>query len=123
VHYKLFNLVGATGYAGYAAAHGKWTTFVVGPPMLLELVAAIILVKHWPFFTPLVTQREAWAGLVLVGIIWLSTALLQVPQHNILARGFDANAYRLLLLTNWLRVFAWTARSGLVLLWAARLMR
>jgi hypothetical protein len=48
-------------------------------------------------------------------VIWLSTLLLQVPQHNTLGAGFDDAAHRTLVLTNWLRTAAWTLRSLLVL--------
>ncbi|HEX2205610.1 MAG TPA: hypothetical protein VHG91_20025 [Longimicrobium sp.] len=50
-------------------------------------------------------------------MVWLSTALLQVPMHGRLERGFDAAAHRRLVATNWVRTVAWTAR-GVLLLWS-----
>jgi hypothetical protein len=38
-----------------------------------------------------------------------------VPQHAVLARGFDADAHASLVTTNWVRTVAWSAR-GLMLL-------
>ena len=43
-------------------------------------------------------------------------AFLSVPQHAVLARGFDADAHASLVTTNWVRTVAWSAR-GLMLLW------
>ena len=50
-------------------------------------------------------------------MIWISTATLQVPQHRRLERGFDPSAHRTLVLTNWVRVVAWSLRALLVLYW------
>ena len=61
--------------------------------------------------------RNARLGLVLVVVIWLSTALFQVPQHRRLESGFDEQAHRRLVNTNWIRIIAWTARSILTLTW------
>ena len=58
-------------------------------------------------------------GLALLGLIWLSTAALQVPQHRLLALRFEPSAHRRLVATNWIRVAAWSARSALVLYWIA----
>jgi hypothetical protein len=44
-------------------------------------------------------------------VIWLSTALLQVPLHNLLARGLDREAVARLVQTNWIRTAAWSARA------------
>ncbi|MEQ1727476.1 MAG: hypothetical protein ABL982_03770 [Vicinamibacterales bacterium] len=60
-----------------------------------------------------VHRRADWlavAGAVLLAIIWASTALLQVPAHNRLERGFDADVHRRLVRTNWIRTVCWTAR-------------
>ena len=54
-------------------------------------------------------------GLALVGLIWASTFLVQVPLHEVLARGFDAEAHSRLVASNWLRTFLWSARAVLVL--------
>jgi hypothetical protein len=55
--------------------------------------------------------------MALVGVVWLSTMFLQIPQHNILARGFDQAAYEALVSGNWVRTVAWTLRGGIAL-WA-----
>ena len=79
--------------------------------MLIELITAVWLVLDRPPVIP------AWAvllGVVLVGVIWLSTAFVQVPLHQALSNGFDADVHRRLVATNWIRTVAWTIRGGLV---------
>jgi uncharacterized membrane protein len=117
VHYPLFAAVGRDGFVAYHAAHSRLTTFVVGVPMLVEAATAALLLVARPAAVPV---AAAWAGLALVGVIWLSTAALQVPQHGVLAAGLDPAAVRALVLGNWLRTAAWTARGALVLWLLAR---
>jgi uncharacterized membrane protein len=119
VHYPLFAAVGAQQFGAYAERHARLTTLVVAPPMLLELASALLIVLRPP---NLVTPTEAWLGLSLVIIIWLSTAALQVPAHNALRRGFNSRAHRLLVVGNWLRTAAWSLRSLLVGGWLWRLV-
>jgi hypothetical protein len=113
VHYPLFARVGAEGFAGYQNAHSGLITLVVMPAMLVELGTAAWLVVQRPAQIPL---WLALAGLGLVGILWLSTFFVQVPQHGALARGFDADAHRSLVNGNWIRTTAWSIRS-LIALW------
>ena len=118
VHYPLFAGVGADGWAAYEAAHQSRITLVVGPLMVVELVTAVWLVLDRPEALPV------WAfvlGAALVGVIWASTAFVQVPIHSALGGAFDADAHARLVATNWIRTAAWTARGGLVLWMTARL--
>lgn len=117
VHYPLFAGVGEAGWAAYEVAHQSRITLVVGPLMLLEIATAVWLVVERPAPLP------AWSvvlGAALVGLIWASTAFIQVPLHSALASHFDADAHARLVATNWIRTMAWTARGGL-LLWMATL--
>ena len=112
VHYPLFARVGAEAFPAYESEHTRRITWIVGPPMLLELVTSAALVVWRPAEFG---SWWAWSGLALVGIVWVSTVVLQVPQHERLAKGFDANAHRLLVLSNWVRTAAWSARAALIL--------
>lgn len=119
VHYPLFAGVGLEGWSAYEASHQSRITLVVGPLMLVELATAVWLIADRPAGIP------AWAvmiGAVLVGVIWASTAFLQVPLHNALGGAFDADAHSRLVATNWVRTVAWSARSGL-LLWMVTIAR
>lgn len=117
VHYPLFSRIGSEKFSLYSEAHSRLTTYVVGPPMLVEASTALLLVFQRPEGVPL---AAALIGLALVVAVWLSTALLQVPRHTTLGSGFDRGAWSGLVLSNWVRTVAWSARGGLVLWMAAR---
>ena len=120
VHYPLFGAVGAEGFRGYSLSHQRLTTWAVGPAMLLEGATGGWLALRPPEG---VARAPLVVGLALLGVIWLSTALVQVPRHAILGAGYDARAHRTLVASNWVRTAAWTARGALVLWIAARLLR
>lgn len=111
VHYPLFARVGRDGFVAYEQAHARLITLVVGPAMLAELLAAVGLVALRPKGVP---AWACWASLALLAVIWLSTAFVQVPCHNALSRGFDAEVHARLVSTNWIRTAAWSARALLV---------
>ena len=117
VHYPLFSRVGPEKFSLYSEAHSRLTTYVVGPPMLVEAATALLLVFRRPDAVPL---AAVLIGLALVVVVWLSTALLQVPRHTTLGSGFDRRTWNELVLSNWVRTVAWSARGGLVLWMAAR---
>ncbi len=112
VHYPLYNRVGTQAFSRYEIDHTHLTTLVVGPAMLVELLSAAWLLGYPPEG---VSTWQTWSGMALLGLIWVSTAILQVPQHSILAAAFDETAYTTLVATNWIRTLAWTLRGGLVL--------
>ena len=112
VHYPLFAGVGDAGWGEYEARHQSRITLIVGPAMLLELATAVWLVFDRP---PAFPAWAVLAGVLLVGVIWASTAFVQVPLHNALGGAFDASAHARLVATNWVRTLAWTVRAGLVL--------
>ncbi len=113
VHYAQFPQIGSDGFCNYHRRHTRFTTVVVGPPMLVEMATAVLMLVR-PH--PAMPTAAAWAGGALALLIWLSTAFLQVPKHDILSRGFDAAACRTLLVTNWIRTILWTAR-GVLMAW------
>ncbi len=116
VHYPLFLQVGVENFPAYEAAHADRTTYVVAPLMLIELATAGLLLL--PGLRPgMISAWQAWAGAALVGVIWLSTAFLQVPLHNQLHAGYSADVIGKLVATNWIRTIAWSARAVLVLRW------
>ena len=115
VHYPLFANVGKLDFSAYEQRHTKIITWVVAPAMFVEGTTAAILF----FFPPTeVSTGELWVGVVLLIVIWLSTALLQVPCHAALARSYSPRIHRRLVWTNWLRTIAWSLR-GLLVLWMA----
>lgn len=120
VHYPLFAMADRSRYADFAAAHNLRITPLVGPPMVVEALLSVWLVIDPPAGIP---RWWAWAGLALVGLVWTSTALLQVPQHGRLAAGFDAQAHTWLVASNWVRTIAWTLRAAIATAMVARLLQ
>lgn len=120
VHYPLFSAVGTDGFAAYQAEHSRRISLIVVPLMLTELATAALFVIVPPVA---VGSALLWGGLGLVVVIWLSTFMLQVPQHGLLSGGFDVRAHRLLVSSNWLRTIAWSLRGLLVLWLVAEAMR
>lgn len=116
VHYPLFGKVGEACYRDYHTHHARLTGWVVAVPMLLELGTAGLLAANPPIG---ISSIQAVIGLVLVILLWVSTAFVQVPRHGILGNGYDADAHRTLVISNWFRTILWTLRSCLVcfMLW------
>jgi uncharacterized membrane protein len=112
VHYPLFGKVGVVDFSVYETAHTRLTTFIVGPPMLLETVTSLLLVRFCPIESVVIWL---WIGLLLQLVLWLSTIFIQVPCHRQLEKGFNAEVHRRLVSSNWLRTIVWTLRSLLLL--------
>ncbi len=109
--YPLFDGVGREGFAAFHRRYVRGISFVVAPLMGAEvLTAALLLLQgaRGPLFL---------GSLVLIAMIWLITFLVELPQHRRLGAGFDADAHRVLVLTNWARTLAWTARAAMVATW------
>ncbi len=113
VHYPLFAKVGPEQFVAYQTSHQSLTTFVVGPPMLIEFLTAVLLIWYRPTGVP---GGLIYAALAVLVVVWLSTAFVQVPCHEKLTRGFDVATYSQLVVSNWIRTIGWTAR-GLLVTW------
>ncbi len=109
VHYPLFAQVGSEAFRSYHARHTRQITWIVAPLMAVELLTAILLVARG--------AREPWflASLVPLAFNWISTWRVQIPLHDSLANGFDADVHRRLVATNWWRTAAWSIRGGCLL--------
>lgn len=111
VQYPFFAQVGAENFSKYHTSHRFWITPVVAPAMLVELITSILLV----FYPPKnIDSKLIWLGLFLTLTVWASTFFLQVPIHEKLAYGFDADAHRFLVNSNWIRTVAWSLHGVLV---------
>lgn len=105
--YPLFRLAGADGFSEYATKHQYWVTFVVGPAMLVECgVALMWLALPTPLPSDLILIN---AGLMIA--ILAATAVLSVPCHAQLVKGYDARVIRRLVLGNWPRTVFWIAKA------------
>ncbi len=108
VAYPQFLRVPATEFKAYHFAHCFRIGVIVAPLILTEVGTAAWLIyqggSHMLFIV----------SACLLPVIGLSTAIWQAPIHTKLMRGFDAPLIRRLILTNWVRTLAWTARGILV---------
>ena len=107
VHYPLFAAVGREGFVSYETAHRRRAAFVVGPLMAAEGLTAVLLAIAPPAG---VWEALPVAGVVLLGVIHMSTVWLQVPRHAELNEGYDDATLRRLVLSNWVRTVGWSVR-------------
>lgn len=115
VHYPLMARVGSDSWIEYERRHQQQTTWVVMPLMLTELTTGLILLPAITPFEDLALATPFTISVGLLGLIWLSTFLLQVPCHAVLSRNFSPRTHRHLVATNWIRTVLWSARSVIVL--------
>jgi hypothetical protein len=109
VHYPMFVRIAGDASRAYAIEHQRRTTWVVAPLMLVELVTAAMIAMSPP---PGIGRGLALFGLVVVLLLWASTALLQAPLHGKLAReGHSNEAVASLVRGNWGRTLLWTVRA------------
>ena len=108
VHYPLFEAVGREQFSRYEQLHVQRVGWVVGPVMLAEAASALALLLLWPQET---ARPLLWVNLALLALIWISTVVWQVPQHEALRSGFQSEAARFLVASNWIRTVCWTLRG------------
>ncbi len=115
IHYPSFKFIDFKQFFTFQNFHTKTITFIVGPIMTLEIFTALylLILNEFSFFW--ITQT------FLLIIIWLCTAFLSVPIHNLLAQPHISDSERLqiaqvLVKTNWPRTLLWSVRSLLFIL-------
>ncbi|HYF33958.1 MAG TPA: hypothetical protein VD994_01600 [Prosthecobacter sp.] len=106
--YPQFLRVGAQEFARYHWAHCVRIGLIVAPLLAIEAATAGWLLLQGQRGLPFVLS------LALIPAVWLSTALFQAPLHTKLMRGLRTDVVRRLMLTNWMRTLAWTARGVLL---------
>ncbi len=117
VHYPLMRDVGRDSFRAWHEQHLRRTTWVVGPLMTVEAASALVLLYHPPMGSP---HWIVGLGIALVLVVWISTAVLQVPMHRRLEFGWDEGAHRRLVTSNWVRTIAWSIRAVLATTMAVR---
>ncbi len=119
VHYPLFGYVGSKEFETFHEHHKILITPVVGFVMIVELVTTGILIFQIPVGIP---NWTVIVGIILIGVIWISTLFLQIPYHNKLSSKFDKNALMMLVNTNWISTICWSLRGIIVLIMLYSLM-
>lgn len=110
VHYPAMKLVGVESFKPYHQAHMRRISWIVAPVMLIELTSGVLLLLTG------VTELAFLISIALLGVIWLSTAFLQVPLHRSLEQhGLASERIDALVRSNWVRTAAWSVRAILLL--------
>lgn len=108
VHYPMMSRFAREDFSAAEREHCDRTGFVAAPLMLFEAATGALLLIggfHDPLF---------FVSMALLGIIWSSTFLLQVPRHRALLGGWNERAHHRLVATNWIRTACWTLRSIII---------
>jgi hypothetical protein len=106
LHYPIFYFIDEKRFPESMVFHQKFISFLTLPLMLIELVLSVYAVY----------LNYAWSYYVLgiVGLIWLSTFLVQVPLHNKLLAQKDHILIKKLIQSNWIRTWLWTLKTVIV---------
>jgi hypothetical protein len=96
-------------FVAYVRAQRTRNTLLMTLPMLVEAATG-----GWLLTTP-IPSRHLLTAMVLLVIGWIVTLGLIVPMHARIMRGYDPHAIRVLIRTNWIRTFCWTARACLMI--------
>lgn len=108
VHYPLMAHIPATAFVAYERRHTKAIALIVGPLMAVEGLCVLVVFFARPSGIPFwLSLIGGIAEAVAIG----TTAFVSAPLHGRLENGFDAALLSRLILTNWIRTIAWTARG------------
>lgn len=109
--YPAFADVSPDRWAAHHARHSTRITWLVLPPMLVQLAApAALLTMGEPDQLP---RSITIALLTLAVLTWALTAAVSAPSHTRLGAGFTDAELRTLLRGNWARTAAWSAITAL----------
>lgn len=110
VHYPAFRYVDRSERQGFHKMHTTFITPIVAPLMVSEL--GLTTYALWIEPSP-----SACVLFVIVGLIWMSTFLIQVPIHNRLAQEWKKEEVTKLITSNWIRTILWSIKLGSMILW------
>lgn len=106
VHYPLFREIDIQEFPKYERKN-VLTAYITVPMMTIELFFGLYAYYVNP-------NNIILYNLLLLGIIWLSTVIYQVPIHLKLMNKASHDLISKLIKTNWIRTIAWTLRSGIL---------
>ena len=108
VHYPLLASVPVDRAIETAVDHQRRTGQVLALPMAVEGVTTLWLLVSRPDAVSLILP---WASAVLLAVVLGSTVFVSVPLHAKMATNPTADVGQRLVVTNWPRTIAWTART------------
>lgn len=107
VHYPGFIYVDRKLFPKFHLFHVRRISLIVMIPMVVELLGSIALAALSPNIFHFIL-------VILVLLIWISTAFLSVPKHNKLAKEKNSLIISQIVLTNWPRTILWTSRAAIL---------
>lgn len=108
VHYPLLATVSVDRAIETAVDHQRRTGQVLALPMAVEGLTTLWLLASRPEAVSLILP---WASAVLLAVALGSTLFMSVPLHAKMATNPTADVGRRLVMTNWPRTIAWSARA------------
>ena len=108
VHYPLLATVSVEHAVETAVDHQRRTGQVLAIPMALEGVTTLWLLASRPDVVSLILP---WLGAVLLAVALGSTVFVSVPLHAKMTTNPTVDVGRRLVVTNWPRTIAWSARA------------
>lgn len=113
VHYPTFLVVRDEDWQRFHAMHSNMTGVLVGPPILGQVGATLLL-----FALEDVPAWVKWGSVacLVFSVGW--TGVVSGPLHGPLSGAKDVAVIERLIATNWPRALAWTLQAGLAG-WAA----
>ena len=108
VHYPLLASVPVDRAVETAIKHQRSTGQVLAIPMAVEGFTTLGLLISRPEGVQVILP---WIGAVLLAVALGSTVILSVPLHAKMAANPTAEVGRRLVVTNWPRTIAWSARA------------
>ena len=108
VHYPLLASVPVDRAVEVAEQHQRTTGQVLAIPMAVEGFTTLGLLISRPEGVQVIWP---WIGAVLLAVALGSTVVLSVPLHAKMVANPTAEVGRRLVVTNWPRTIAWSARA------------
>ncbi|MFM8955663.1 MAG: hypothetical protein ACKOH9_07745 [Actinomycetota bacterium] len=108
VHYPMLATVPVDRAVETAVVHQRRTGQVLALPMAVEGVTTLWLLVNRPEAVSLILP---WLGAVLLAVALGSTVFLSVPLHSKMVTSPTSDVGRRLVVTNWPRTVAWSARA------------
>ena len=118
IHYPLYRKI-KEGFVQYERSHLRRMACFAGPLMFIEAGTAIMLI---PMVSAGMLTSLAIVNLVLLVLIWLSTILFSIGQHQQLSVHFSSKTLRALIGCNSIRLVLWTVKGGVLISMVWRLV-
>ena len=112
VHYPLMRFVSGEQFARFETAHRVRISWVVGPLMAVEGLCVLAFLFAPPAG---LSWWLPWAGAAAEAVAIGTTVFVSAPLHERLNARFDAATLDRLVVTNWIRTVAWSARAAVAI--------